>query len=437
MGIKIVTDRVLQIPSIISSIWGNDPTKPDAAGTGERTWKTIYLLLCLALLAFTVYQFSRHLLFPTTGWDYQTYMSAVQTLNHQQNPYVFKNLVQYQLFAPHLAFDYPPHTLYFFWILDFFLIFHNINIYYTLLAILLLISGYLIVTLDQKPRYFFLAMLLLTAFGSTFWNFLTGNTGILSIWLFSVIFTLLSKEKYWQSSIVMGLSAAVSLFSAPFIALFLVVKRPIRDRLVLVAISTGIVVSLFIASYLINPSFLHSYFSLMLGGGSPFLDSGGWNTPTPYLLFKGGLSGIAMGSTIPLILVSCVYGCLILYGTGRYCLNNRDNTFKVLSLVMLAIFMVLPRLKPYNFIILVVPLYFLFKDCSYRIKSLLLAVIALLPFLVWSARYLGIKNDTLPFLLGSYVQAYSLIIVFLLVILHDHVTHATGGAGDGLKDPVE
>jgi len=437
MSIKIVTDRVLQIPSIISSIRGNDPTKPDGADTGERAWRTIYLLLCLALLAFTVYQFSRHLLFPTTGWDYQTYMSAVQTLNHQQNPYVFKSLVQYQAFSPHLAFDYPPHTLYFFWVLDFFLIFHNINIYYALLVILLLISGYLIVTLDQKPRYFFLAMLLLTTFGSTFWNFLTGNTGILSLWLFSVIFTLISKEKYRQSSIVMGLSAAVSLFTAPFIALFLVVRRPIRDRLVLVAISTGIVVSLFIASYLINPSFLNSYFGLMLGGESPFMDSGGWYTPTPYLLFKAALAGIAPGSTIPLILVSCVYGCLILYATGRYCLKNRDNTLKILSLVMLAVFMVLPRLKPYNFIILVVPLYFLFKDCSYRIRSLLLAVIALLPFLIWSAVYLGIKNETLPFLLGSYVQAYSLIIVFLLVILHDHVTHAAGGAGDDPKDTAE
>jgi len=394
----------------------------------------VYVILCLALLAFTAYQIFGVLWVSEPGMDYRVFSGAVQALDHMQNPYILENINQYNG-GENLLFIYPPHTLYFFWLLDFFYVFHSIAIYYLLLIVLLIISGYLIVTLDKKPHYLFLTTLLLTGFMSTFWNFGTGNKDILFLLSFAVIFTLLIKEKYWQSAIVMGLAAAVSLTTGPFIALYLVVRRQILDRLAYIVLSIGVVLGLFLVSYCINPSLLVSYISTLKGDTSPFNETGGWNIPTPYLMFKDHLHSVFPGNTLPWIIVSCVYIGLILYATWNYYLKHNENTLKIYSLVVLSIFMILPRIKPYDFIILMVPLYILFKDCNYRVKSLVLAVISLLPFLIWYSPSVGINDDNLPFLLGSYVQAYSLILVFMIVILQDYLTPGSPDGGTAGKKP--
>lgn len=401
---------------------------------GERPWKIVYVILCLALLAFTAYQFFGVLWVSTPGMDYRVFVGAVQALDHGQNPYPLENIIQYNG-GENLLFIYPPHTLYFFWLLDFFYVFHYIEIYYMLLIVLMIISGYLIVTLDQKPHYLFLTTLLLTGFMSTFWNFGTGNKDILFLFLFAIIFTLLVKEKYWQSSIVMGLAAAVSLTTGLFIALYLVVRRQILDRLTYIVLSLGVVSAAFLVSYCINPSFFFSYIGTLKGSTSPLLEPGGWNIPTPYLLFRDLLNSVSPQNILPLVIVSCVYISLILYATWNYYLKHNGDPLKIYSLVMLSIFMMLPRIKPYDFIILVVPLYVLFKDCRYQVKSLVFAVISFLPFFIWYSPSLGINDDNLPFLLGSYTQAYSLILIFLIVILQDYLTPCSHEVGKDGKKP--
>lgn len=429
--------------SIISSGKGKHPKNQAVADTGERPYKIVYVILCLAALTFTAYQLFLALeLSSYHGGDYRVFAGAIQALDHMQNPYILENIKQYNG-GTNLMFVYPPHTLYFFWLLDFFSVFRSITIYYVLLVGLMIISGYLVLTLDQKPHYLFLTTLLLTGFMATFWNFLTGNKDILFLFLFAVIFTLLVKEKYWQSSIVMGLAAAVTLETGPFVVLYLVVKRQILNRLAYIILSIGVVSGLFLVSYCLNPSFLVSYIGTLRGSSSPFFETGGWNTPTPYLMFNALLKSVSPRNIFPLVIVSCVYIFLILYATWTYYLKHKDDTLKMYSLVMLSIFMILPRIKPYNFIILIIPLYFLFKDCSYRIKSLALVVISLYPIFIWIGRSpdLNISGFGLPFLLGVYTQAYSLILIFLVVILYDYFTTAsnedkTGGEKSGGGDAL-
>ena len=402
------------------------------ANTDVRPWKIVYVILCLALIALTANQL---FLIPqgrlAYGEDYVVFVSAVQVLDNMQNPYILENINQYTGGGGNLQFVYPPHTLYFFWILQFISLFQNIWIYYALLVVLLVISGYLLVTLDQKPHYLFLTTLLLTGFMSTFWNFITGNKDILFLLLFAIILTLWVKEKYWQSSIVIGLAAGFSLFAAPFAALYLAIKRPILNRLAFIALSIGVVATLFLVSYCINPTYLVSYIGVLLhGSSSPLYESGGWNTPTPYLMFKDILNSISPGNFLPWVTISCVYVGLILYATWNYYLKHNADTLKIYSLVMLSIFMILPRIKPYNFIILVIPLYFLFKDCSYRMKSLILGVISL-PIFVWYSPVLSVSGrDSVP-----YIQVYSLILIFLVVILYDHLTFASNEKEKDGKTP--
>jgi hypothetical protein len=264
-----------------------------------------------------------------------------------------------------------------------------------------------------------------TGFISLWWNFTRGNKDILFLFLFAIIFTLLIKEKYWQSSIVMGLTIGFSLFATQFAALYLVVRRPILDRLAYIVVSIGVVAALFLVSYCINPSFLFSYTGSLLGSDSQLIQTGGWNAPIPYWLFYNLLKSVSPRNTIPMVLVSCGYIGIILYATWNYYQKHIGEPLKIYSLVMLSIFMMLPRMMPYNFIILVIPLYFLFKDCSYRLKSLVLAVVSLLPLFVWYLPLFSINKDNLPLLLGSFVQAYSLFLIFLVVILHDHLTPAS------------
>ena len=390
----------------------------------ENPWKIVYCLLCLALLALAAYQFyNLFVIFPPYAQDYKVFVGAVQALDHTQNPYLLSNINLYRG-AGTLEFVYPPQTLYFFWFLQFLFIFQNVWIYYTFLGILLIFGSILLLTLDQKPHYLFLLTLMITGFISLWWNFTTGNKDILFLFLFAIIFTLLLTEKYWQSSIVMGLTVGFSLFATPFVALFLVIRRPIVNRLCYIALSAGIVMILFLVSYCINASFFYSYIGTLLESNSTLIQLGGWNAPIPYWLFYDLFRSISSDAILPTILVSCAYVGIILYATVNYYKKHPDDPLKIYALVLLAVFMLLPRMMPYNFIILVIPLYILFKDVSYQLKILVLTAISLLPLIVWYLPLFSVNKDELPVFLGPYVQTYSLIIVFFIVILHDNLSHS-------------
>ena len=114
------------------------------------------------------------------------------------------------------------------------------------------------------------------------------------------------------------------------------------------------------------------------------------------------------GISVPLILVSLVYISLVIGASWYVIRKHQENPLRVYSLTMFAIFMVLPRIKPYYFIVLAIPLYFLFKDCSEKIKILVLTVISLLPLLSWYGtifirHYPGIYHiGSLTYLVSEY-----------------------------------
>lgn len=395
--------------------------------TEERPWKIVYIILCLAILALVAYQFYfQFIRFSPLVPDYRGYVGAVQALNHMQNPYILDNINQYD--GNVLPFVYPPHTLYLFWFLQYLFIFQNIWAYFAFLAVLVIVSSYLLLTLDQKPHYLFLATLMVSAFISLWWNFTRGNKDIFFLFFFTVIFTLLAMEKYRQSSVVMGLTIGFTLFATQFAALYLVIRRPIRERLGYIVMSIGVAAGLFLVSYCINPPVFLSYVGTMLGSDNQLIQLDGWNCPTPYGLFFHFLGG-ASPESLPVIFVSCVYIGIILYATWKYYQNHNGEPLRIYSLVMLSLFMVLPRMMPYNFIILVIPVYFLFRMESYRIKSLALAIVSLLPLIIWYLPVFSIHTEHLPLFLGSYVQAYSLFLIFLMIIVRDHLASSSNAQG--------
>jgi len=117
----------------------------------------------------------------------------------------------------------------------------------------------------------------------------------------------------------------------------------------------------------------------MRGSDSQLVQTGDWNAPIPYRLFYNLLCGIGNDPVLPTVFFTCIYAAIILYVTWVFYKKKPAEPLKVYSLAMLSLFMLLPRMMSYNFIILVLPLYLLFKNRSYRVKSLVLAIVCLLP----------------------------------------------------------
>lgn len=376
----------------------------------------MYVIFCVILLCLTAVQlFSFVLSDPHSGWDYRVFVGAVQSVNHGKDPYVPGNVNYYT--HDNIPFTFAPHTLIFFWCLQFFYNIQNIWLYYAILVNFLIVSGYIITNLDKKPEYLFFITLLFTGFISMFWNFLTANKEIFFLFLFACIFYLLVKEKFWQSSIIMGLMGSCTLVTLPFMALYLVVKRPILKRLQYIFLSICVVAAIFLVTWLINPALFVSYIKIF-PSTSALREPSGRDTPTPFMMFGVLLNQTNGGITIPLILVSLIYICLII-GTSWYAIKkNQENPLKMYSLTMLAIFMVLPRIKPYYFIDLAIPLYFLFKDSSDEIKILVFAAISLLPLGVWYYFWIDHTQPIhyLTFLIYQYSQTLSLFLIFIITL---------------------
>jgi hypothetical protein len=382
-------------------------------------WKRVYILLCIILLCLTAGQLFLGLSNPYSGMDFRVFVGAVQSVNYGEDPYNLLILNQYT--HDYIPFNYAPHTLFIAWCLQFLFIFQNIWIYYVFLIAFMIVDGYLIVTLDQKPQYLFFIILFLTGFVSIFWNFYNGDKDIVFLFLFACIFHLLVKEKFWQSSIVLGLVGSFTLTPLPFVALSLAIKKPIVTRIQYVILSIGVVAAIFLISWLINPELFVSYIKTFYGSSSVLIEPSDRRTPTPFLMF-GVLLHQPNGISIPMVLASLVYICLIIYAGWYIIRKNQENPLKVYSLAMLVIFMVLPRIKPYYFIFLAIPLYILYKDCSYKIKILLFAVISLLPLFFWYLPFF-IKYypriyyvGSFTYLIPEYAQTISLFLIFAITI---------------------
>lgn len=353
---------------------------------------------------------------PQSGWDYRVFAGAVQAVNHGENPYVLANIDQYT--GDNLPFTYPPHTLFLFWLLQFLLIFQSIQLYYAFLIVILVAGSWLLMSVDKEPHYLFFITLIFSGFICLFWNFITGNKDSLFFFLFAGILYLLVKEKFWQSSVVAGLTGSISLITLPFSALFLVVRRSWPDRLKLILLSLAVPAAIFLVTFFMSPSLFTAYLDNVGGGSSPLYDPTGYNTPTAFGMFGDLLNRAGLGGPVPLVVVSLAYLCIIGWAAW-YCIpKNQENDLKVFALSIFFLFMVLPRIKPYDFIILVVPVYFLFRESSYQLKMTVFAAISLLPLFVWYYPWID-PAGSLPYLIDSYPQTISLFLLFAILLIRE------------------
>jgi len=379
----------------------------------EKFWKIGYILLCVILLLLTGYMLLNVFSNPGTGWDYRVYMGAVNALNQGKDPYVLDNIKDYV--GDNLPFVYPPHTLPIF---EFLFLFNNIGIYRLICIVLLLIGSYLVLTIDDNRHYLFFTTLLMTGFISVYWNFLTGNDSIIFFFFTALIFYLLKKERVSESAVVTGLMASFSIFPIVFSAVFLFLKRSLTERIKLICLAGGTLGAILVLSFIVSPSMVRSFFILSTtGSGNPLRESGGMATPSQFLMLGDIAKGFGDNSLLFTVILSALYIVLVLVALFFFMKRNNNDTFKLYCIGFLTIFMLLPRIKPYAFVMLAVPLYFLMKEYNYKAKLLVFSGISLFPLFVYLNYWINPK--LVPDLVNLYAQTMSLFFVFGFIIIYD------------------
>ena len=331
-------------------------------------------------------------------------MGGVDAFNQNKDPYILANIQDYV--GDKLPYVYPPHMLIFF---EMFYSLQNIAIYRLFIVLLLIASVYFIAKSDYKPDHIFLyIILLITGFFSAYWNFLTGNFAIMSLFLIAVMFYLIKKDKFKESAFVNGLMTSITLYPMIFSGAFLTLKRSYKEMLTLVGIVAITFGAIFVVSYLFNPLLAQSFTQSLIGNESQLKDTGGMSNPTPYLMFDYiAPNNLLISGAISLIYIGLVLGALYLFT------KRNTDPFKIYTFGFLSMFMLLIRIKPYSFIMAVVPIYFLIKDYSYKLKIAVLLSISLFPFLMYKDFWE--KFFPLPDLIIYYAQSISLFIIFGII----------------------
>ncbi|MDD1663132.1 MAG: hypothetical protein LUQ60_05240 [Methanomicrobiales archaeon] len=171
-------------------------------------------------------------------------------------------------------------------------------------------------------------------------------------------------------------------------------------------------------SYITFPALFKSYVNLLAGESSPIYEVEGYKTPTAYL-FLQDLAGLFMGrdTAIPYVLDLFFVG-IILTALFSFYRKNRNNAIRLFAFSLIAIFLLIPRLKPNYFVLILVPIYLLILEERDNIKTMVLIIGAILPFLGFLiANHMPVENTTrdLISLVISYNQLICALAVFILI----------------------
>jgi hypothetical protein len=389
-----------------------------------KSQRTIFALICFCAL-FATLNYVLYV-YPDSGGDFSTYCAAVDVWNNQGNPYdsgsVFLSRLQFRSFGkPTLdSFLYPPATLPLFApACGALQLVYPFRVYFPVYFLVFLMAYLVAGRFAPSEKDRLLLMTLLTAgFASLYWSFSTGNISILYLPLMSLTFYFFMKKRYYASSLCVTFMSIFSIFPILFSILYVFSDTSRRQKMKIVALS-ALVLGLFLAiSSITFPLLFESYGKLLLGEGSPIFEGAGYKTPTAYLFFQN-LAGLFLGNgtALPYVLDLCFAGTVLILFHSFYG-KNRDDSPRLFSFGLLAIFLLIPRLKPNYFIFVAVPIYLLvFKERD-MIKTLVITISAILPFIcLVIADHMPLESMTgdLASLLIAYNQLLCALAIFILI----------------------
>jgi len=175
---------------------------------------------------------------------------------------------------------------------------------------------------------------------------------------------------------------------------------------------------LFLLSFFVNPVLFGQYMEgIQSGSSNPYFEGAGGNvpvsfyinTPTSYWLINQTLKFFGLHDSI--VFFTLCIGYVLLIGGIWYLFyrDNRDNEILLMCFAMFALFLILPRLKPYYFTLILIPLYLLTKEYGMKRKIVILSFASLVPLLLYFS-YQVTQN-----ILTSFGQLWASLAVFIVV----------------------
>jgi hypothetical protein len=372
--------------------------------------KKIFFYTLLVIILALNFLYAIFILKGKHGWDAEIYCSAVQMEQRGSNPYIGNQA------GEQLTWNYLPIYLGLFSALclpslhftTFYPIFYTMGL---LVCILLWLPG----------RDWSLAFTLAScSFLGFLWNLKTGNIGVIELFFLSLAFFFLARKKWKLGAGMLGLMAGFKLLPIVYLPLIFFAPAPKRARRIAFGIGlVGFLLPLAL-SYLLFPTlapwFLRQLLGLIPGQHSPILESGDSNNPAlPYLvagLFSSNDHFVFILLVTTLLAAVFVAIGIVLWRKVIVHLDPSRRFEFIFSLSFLAVTLLLPRMKPYTFILAAPALFWLSRMEDEVQRSLILALSALLPLVVLMA------SPWLPDLLVlDLIVSYSQILCLLATVL--------------------
>ncbi len=379
------------------------------------TWRKAFYALVLLLIALNVLLVG--LFSATAGWDFAVYCGAVQAADAGHNPYLVAELRPYS--GNNLSFVYPPSSL---WLFKLLCLLGPRGYYFWWIAALLL--SYLLIAAPASPADRWLwGGLLLSGFITTYYNFFTGNIGLLELIPFALLYRSLRRRRDESSALWLAVSAYFKGVPLLFGTLYAFLRRPWRERLRLWGVLGGSFALLLALSYVSYPALWGSYLQSLSGSlgtqHSPWRDIGGVTKPALPFLVADALR--LVGITCPRQAL-IVYLALALWIVSEGIAFARRRTAQDFELTfsagVLGLLLILPILRPYSFTFALLPVYTLSRRYGMRGRVLMLGLVSLLPLLLYLLPF-ALYPRALPPLLGflwSYGQTLILAAVYWVML---------------------
>jgi len=319
-------------------------------------------------------------------WDFRTYYHAAKAHQAELDPYVIENLNAVSDEEITLDYVYPPVTLYFF---APFLMFDFPTAYYLffalkLIALVLLVRIWYRRFLPEKTLAIILLVLVAFAFRETIIrDIYAGNISIfeqLLIWAAAPLFL---DRKIAGYCLLIGLAAIFKF------ALVLLLLLPLIDRdrkATWWVVGTGVTVAgVGIVSYFASPLLMEGFLANV-----STLDIGGHADQTSLAVIKEiliWLSGATGGEFVRLATAFHIAFALFLLAVTVRIARGSDFRSNRLAFLVLCLFLyalIMPRLKDYSYILLIIPSFYvvatMLKSAVLRLAAIFFICVSFLPY---------------------------------------------------------
>lgn len=385
--------------------------------------KRTYLSLCLCLIFINIFLIIiTGITIDSVGGDYNIYCGAVKVFENGNNPYLVDNLRVYT--RSDLSFTYLPLNIIIFkGLCHFNRYFDSWIIYYICWAGLLFGSFLVIKKSDADCQHLLLFTLLITGFMGTYWNFFTGNTGLIHVFLISLMFYSIIKKRYYWASLFLVFASLLKIIPLILSALFIFAKISKWTKMKIWIFVALLFISTHLLSFILYPGITTSYYLSIIGWmgqqHSPIHERVG----TFFFLFKEISNTLFGGIPVISLCLYLVFTGLILAVVVKYSRVKNRSFLNVFSLGMLAFMLIFPRLRAYSFAWSLVPAYFLVKDWNLNGKLLAVLIVSVAPLC-----FLGTFSISGWFLgwleTVEYGQSICSLAFFILILMPDYFTKA-------------